>query len=102
MLMVYTRDPRSLGEKLGLIAVDSKADANVLAMAPYDPIVLAQTETRDGIAYAAPSQVAVDCLTGPGRMPQEGEAVLEWMSRNGSWRRPSLDANESGTGSYTR
>ena len=30
--------------------------------------------------YVAPSQAVVDCLTGTGRMPAEGEAVLEWMA----------------------
>lgn len=39
------------------------------------------------IAYAALPQVAVDCLTGPDRMPAEGEALLEWMAANEeSWR----------------
>jgi hypothetical protein len=37
-------------------------------------------------------QLVVDCLSGSGRMPAEGEAVLEWMQANESeWRFPSLD-----------
>jgi len=32
---------------------------------------------RDG--YAAPSQVAVDLLTNPGRGPAEGEELIDWM-----------------------
>jgi hypothetical protein len=32
--------------------------------------------------YAAASQVAVDCLTGNGRMPAEGEAIVRWMADN--------------------
>jgi hypothetical protein len=32
----------------------------------------------------------LDCLSGPGRMPAEGEAVLGWMGEHeGTWRRPS-------------
>jgi hypothetical protein len=42
----------------------------------------------DGLRYAAPSQVAVDLLTGPGRSPSEGEALLDWMGDNErQWRR---------------
>lgn len=29
--------------------------------------------------YAAPSQVAVDVPTGPGRHPSEGQELLSWM-----------------------
>lgn len=32
-----------------------------------------------GIPHVALSQVALDCLAGPGRMPAEGEAVIEYM-----------------------
>jgi hypothetical protein len=47
--------------------------------------------SEKGLRFAAPSQVAVDCLTGNGRMPAEGEALLEWMLANESeWRAESL------------
>jgi hypothetical protein len=37
------------------------------------------------------NQIALDCLTGNGRMPQEGEALLDWMAEDeGRWRLPSL------------
>ena len=36
---------------------------------------------------AAPTQVVVDLMTGPGRSPNEAEELLEWMKRNErSWR----------------
>jgi hypothetical protein len=36
----------------------------------------------------APSQAAVDLLTAPGRGPEEGRALLDWMEKNESdWRR---------------
>jgi hypothetical protein len=42
----------------------------------------------DGVMYAAPSQVAVDLLTGPGRSPAEGQALLDWMESNEpAWRK---------------
>jgi hypothetical protein len=44
-----------------------------------------------GVTYVAPSQVVVDCLTGTGRMPAEGEALMSWMTENeSSWRYASL------------
>ena len=33
-----------------------------------------------------PAQIAADCLTGPDRMPEEGEALLRWFQENwGGW-----------------
>jgi hypothetical protein len=44
---------------------------------------------RDGLRFAAPSQVAVDLLAGPGRNPEEGRALINWMQANEtSWRGP--------------
>ena len=41
----------------------------------------------------APSQAAADCLTGNGRMPAEGDALLQWMIENESlWRLDKLPA----------
>jgi Domain of unknown function (DUF1905)/Bacteriocin-protection, YdeI or OmpD-Associated len=61
------------------------------AKRPFDRVVWLQTSVDGGLRYAAPSQVAVDCLSGNGRMPAEGEALLEWMLANESeWRADSL------------
>jgi hypothetical protein len=50
-------------------------------------------ERDGGMAWAAPSQVAVDCLAGSGRMPSEGEALIGWMRANErEWRYPSIQA----------
>ena len=47
----------------------------------------------DGLTYVAPSQAAADCLTGNGRMPAEGDALLKWMMENESlWRLDTLPA----------
>ena len=54
--------------------------ANVVFLRPPNTVPYLLTETVDGLTYAAPSQIVIDCLSGPGRMPAEGEAVLEWMS----------------------
>jgi hypothetical protein len=88
-LVVYSDNAKALAEALALIPAD--AGANVALLRPFDPIVWQRTSEQDGLRYVAPSQVAVDCLTGNGRMPAEGEAVLEWMLANeAEWRLDSL------------
>jgi hypothetical protein len=80
-------DPAS--KRLGLLPADE--GANVALLAPFDPVVWERTSIDDGIRYAAVSQVAVDCLTGNGRMPAEGVALRDWMLSNESrWRLPTL------------
>lgn len=44
----------------------------------------------DGVECVGLSQLVLDCLSGPGRMPAEGEAVLDWMqAHEGDWRKVS-------------
>jgi len=58
---------------------------------PFDEAVWSRLDRDDGIHYVVPSQAAADCLTGTGRMPAEGEALLAWMVENEEgWRVPSL------------
>lgn len=91
LLTVYCDDPAALAADLELIPADE--GANVALLRPFDPVVWDQMSTADAVTFAAPSQVAVDCLTGNGRMPAEGEAVLGWMLDNEeSWRLPVLPA----------
>jgi hypothetical protein len=60
---------------------------NVLLAVPEDAVAFKRTQTFDGLAVAAPSQVAADLLGGPGRAPEEGRVLLEWMEQNeSSWR----------------
>ncbi|HEY5815442.1 MAG TPA: hypothetical protein VIS95_03780 [Solirubrobacterales bacterium] len=89
MLLAYSSEPERIAEELGLLPADE--GANVGFLVPFDPVVGAGTTGEAGLRFAAPSQVAVDCLTGNGRMPAEGEAVLEWMSRSEpQWRGSEL------------
>jgi hypothetical protein len=89
LLLLYDDTPALLARDLGLLPADEGADVQLLA--PFDPVVFARTRIEGGLRYAAPSQVAVDCLTGNGRMPSEGEALLGWMLSNESdWRLDSL------------
>ena len=86
LAMVYVDDVAAAAELLGLRAVDS--GANVLLAAPASSVVFERGSDVDGVWYAAPSQVAVDLLTGPGRNPAEGQALLDWMeSDESAWRK---------------
>lgn len=87
--VVYTDDPERLAGTLRLLP--SRTGGNVVTALPYDDIVFDRTWERDGLTFASLCQVAVDCLTGFGRMPQEGEALLDWMRKRApKWQSPSL------------
>jgi hypothetical protein len=83
---LYVRDLNTAADALGLRQVDSGTNV-ALATGRYD-VVFERAELFDGVRMAAPSQVAVDLLTGPGRNPGEAVAMLEWMERDErAWRR---------------
>ena len=85
MAVLYVDDATSTAETLDLRSTD--AGANVLLVEPFDEVVFERTVKRNGLTVAAPSQVAVDLLTGPGREPAEGEALIDWMEKNeDAWR----------------
>jgi len=70
---------------LGLRPAES--GANVILAEPFDPVVYERTWEREGITFAAPTQIAADLLTSPGRGPAEAEELLSWMAGNeGAWR----------------
>ena len=97
LLAVYCDDPAALARERGLLPADE--GANVVLLTPFDPVVWERSTQDGGLRYASASQVAVDCLTGTGRMPSEGAAVLEWMQANeASWRWGSLDRLRLETG----
>jgi hypothetical protein len=89
LFLAYSDTPEILAGKLGLLPASE--GANVILLRRFDPVVFYLSTFEDGLRYASPSQVTVDCLTGNGRMPAEGEALLEWMQANeSSWRVSSL------------
>ena len=89
LLTAYTDNTDVLAAELGLLPADE--GANVALLGPYDAVVWARTTIEDGVRWASPSQVAVDCLTGNGRMPAEGEALIRWMVKNEDrWRLGAL------------
>jgi len=87
--VVYTDDPERIAGITRLRRV--RTGGNVRLARPYDTIAFERTWTRNNLVYASIPQITVDCLTGPGRMPSEGEALIDWMrSRPASWRCSSL------------
>ena len=85
LLVAFCERPEAIAAENGLLPTDE--GANVVLLSPFDPVAVARSSFHDHLTYAAPSQVAVDCLTGNGRMPAEGEALLGWMVENeAAWR----------------
>lgn len=96
LLVVYLRPHgrvpffAEVAERLGLLPADEGADVALLW--PASDAVVADPREDDGLPVVNYPQLAVDCLGGTGRMPAEGEAVLEWMGANeDTWRFESID-----------
>lgn len=87
LAMIYTDEPQEAAS--GWDLRPAEAGANVIVAQPAYGVVFERSLTNvDGVVVAAPTQVVVDLMTGPGRNPNEAEELLEWMKRNEqSWRR---------------
>lgn len=91
-LMFYLRGgpaaANKLPERLGALRTEGTGRSpNVLVLLPPTETVFDRTRTVDGVPHVALSQLVIDCLSGNGRMPAEGEAVLDLMARDESrWR----------------
>lgn len=93
LAMIYVDDPDGAAQALEL--VPTEAGANVWLLEPYDDVVFERTQALVlgqapkalTVVAAAPTQVAADLMTSPGRGPQEAEALIEKMkgTENG-WR----------------
>jgi hypothetical protein len=83
--MLYADNVEAAIERLGLRRID--AGANVLIAPDRDGVAFVRTREVERVRLAAPSQIAVDLLTGPGRSPAEGAALLDWMeAHERDWR----------------
>jgi hypothetical protein len=87
--MVYAVEPWRVAEGWGLR--EAETGVNVLLAEPAYSVVLARRiETPDGLMLAAPTQVAADLMTGPGRSPSEAEALIDWAQHSPdftNWKR---------------
>ena len=86
MAMVYVASATEAAESWGLRPAES--GANVMLGEPEIEVVFERTrESKEDVTVAAPTQVVVDLMTGPGRSPSEAEELLRWMKENEqSWR----------------
>lgn len=83
--VIYALDADALAAALD--ARPTSGTANLLVIDPTDDAPFTRTSQRDGLRIASLAQIAVDLLSGPGRNPEEGLALLEWMRRNEpEWR----------------
>lgn len=87
--IIYTTDIERLATAGRLLPATT--GANVILAEPFDPIVFERSRSIGDAPAVSIAQATTDLLTGPGRMPQEGEALLDWMRRNTSrWRTTTL------------
>jgi len=92
-LTVYVDDFDTAAEAMNLMPTDQGAD--VVLLRPYDFVVVDRFELIDGLQVVAPSQLVLDCLSGNGRMPAEGQALLTWMTdHEAEWRRSTIEGLE--------
>jgi hypothetical protein len=86
LLTIYADSRDAVSTMLDLRRVDAGANV-MIAQASYDA-VFARRQPWQGVWVTAPSQTAVDLMTGPGRNPAEAQEMLDWMEGNESvWRR---------------
>jgi hypothetical protein len=84
-LRIYAKNAEELAVELKLVEVDSGANVQIATTA-YNS-VFENTKIVDQLNLVALPQIAVDLLSGPGRNPSEGQALMKWMSENeGKWR----------------
>ncbi|MGH3988626.1 MAG: hypothetical protein ACRDTZ_15145 [Pseudonocardiaceae bacterium] len=91
-LMLYVppgpRVVEEVAQDLGLLRVDH-ASVDVLLLQPMSDGAMDRPHPQrvDGVPIVGLSQLVLDCLSGPGRLPAEGEALLEWMTgHEDEWR----------------
>ncbi|MEH1017907.1 hypothetical protein V6U90_33230, partial [Micromonospora sp. CPCC 206060] len=92
-LVLYTDSPSEVSQFGRLLPTDRGAD--VVLLRPEDEAQLARARQVGGRRHVGLSQLALDCLGGNGRLPEEGEALIDWMREHESrWRLrdlPELD-----------
>jgi hypothetical protein len=85
LAMLYVEDSGIAASALDLRFAE--VGGNVVMLVPRDALPLEGTTRESDLVLAAPSQVAVDLLTGPGRSASEAEAFIDWMKNNENvWR----------------
>jgi hypothetical protein len=85
LLVVYVEDPEAAQQQLGVRSASGQS--NVWLARSRDDLPFERTWERDGIRYAALSQVACDLFDMPARSPAEADDLLRYMTSNpDAWR----------------
>jgi len=88
-LVLYVPDAENFAQRHELMP--AQQGANVVLLHAADGSQLDRPRRVAGKRQVGVSQLALDLLTGNGRLPEEGEALLEWMAVNPTeWRLPQL------------
>lgn len=95
-MMLYVRpEPGAIDDvarDLGLLRTQASTEDGVLLLQPpsEDVFVRPRPGRVRGIPCVGASQLALDCLSGPGRLPSQGDSLIEWMANDESrWRAAS-------------
>lgn len=75
-----------VADELELYPAAGRSPANVLLLRPKNEGPLLRPREFGATLHAGYSQVVLDCLSGPDRMPAEGRALLEILARDTFWR----------------
>jgi hypothetical protein len=81
LLAVYVDNPERVARTLGVRPVDDAREANVSLVQPFDAVVFADTWERDGLRFAARSQIVADLLGSRPPGPAQADAVLAKAAR---------------------
>ena len=96
LLILYMRNDTKplLEQSARLIPADE--GTNVMLATAYDDVIFDRPfwptmPLKPVVQFVACSQLVLDSLTGSGRMPAEGEALMRWMNENEDrWRKSNL------------
>ena len=73
----YVDDTATVASEAGFVS-SSGGGQPVLSLVPFDGVADVGVEVDDdGLRWAAPIQVVIDCFGGTGRMPEQAEAIAD-------------------------
>jgi hypothetical protein len=86
-LMIYVDPgPHSIEHVADELSLLPAATGNIILLQPSNRGPLLGRRPFGAAEHVALSQLVIDCLSGPGRMPAEGEALLAYMATTDTWR----------------
>ncbi|TDB98659.1 hypothetical protein [Actinomadura sp. 7K534] len=78
LLAVFVDDVVTAQQELRLRPTDR--GSNVLLIEPSDRVVYRESIVRDRLLHVSAGQTAADLLTGPGRSPEEGRQLMDFLA----------------------